>query len=171
MNGWRIATINRTDLETILAIEQLSFQWPWGRISFEGELSCQNACNFAVRSAEADKEPQIVAYAFIRRVADELHILKIAVTPARRGHGIATWLLNRCFTVGARQGAGSVYLEVRPSNIPAVELYEKLGFNEIGRRLKYYVDSKEDALVMMKDLDKFQPHESAKKKKKVKEDK
>jgi len=157
VNGWRIATINRTDLETILAIEQLSFQWPWGRISFEGELSCQNACNYVVKSAEADKKAQIVAYAFIRRVADELHILKIAVTPARRGHGIATWFLNHCFTAGARQGANSVYLEVRPSNIPAIELYEKLGFKEIGRRPKYYADSKEDALVMMKDLAKVQP--------------
>jgi len=157
VNGWRIATINRTDLEPILAIEQLSFQWPWGRISFEGELSCQNACNYVVKSAEADKKAQIVAYAFIRRVADELHILKIAVTPARRGHGIATWFLNHCFTAGARQGANSVYLEVRPSNIPAIELYEKLGFKEIGRRPKYYADSKEDALVMMKDLAKVQP--------------
>ena len=158
MNGWRIATINRTiDLEPILAIEQLSFQWPWGRISFEGELSCQNACSYVVKSAKADKEEQIVAYAFLRRVADELHILKIAVTPARRGHGIATWFLNRCFTMGARQGANSVYLEVRPSNIPAVELYEKLGFKKIGRRPNYYTDSKEDALVMVKDLTKVQP--------------
>ena len=129
MTGWRIATINRrTELEPILAIEQLSFQWPWSRISFEGELSCQNACNYVVKSAEAGKESRIVAYAFIRRVADELHILKIAVNPARRRHGIATWFLNRCFTVGAQQGANSVYLEVRPSNVPAVELYEKLGF-------------------------------------------
>lgn len=167
-----IATINRrTDLEPILAIEQLSFQWPWSRISFEGELSCQNAFNYVVKSAEAGKESQIAAYAFMRRVEDELHIFKIAVTPARRGHGIATWFLNHCFTMGAQQGANSVYLEVRPSNIPAFELYEKLGFKEIGRRPNYYADSKEDALVMMKDLDKFQPHESAKKKKNVKEDK
>jgi ribosomal-protein-alanine N-acetyltransferase len=154
VNGWRIATINRTDLEPILAIEQHAFQWPWGRISFEGELSCKNACNYLVKSAEADKESQIVAYAFIRRLADELHILKIAVIPALRRHGIATWFLDRCFTAGARQGANSAYLEVRPSNIPAIELYEKLGFNEIGRRPKYYADSKEDALVMMKDLTK-----------------
>ena len=153
MNGWQIATINRRiDLEPILAIEQLSFHWPWGRLAFEGELSCQNACRFVVKSAEPDKASQIVAYAFLRRVADELHILKIAVTPALRGHGIATWFLNRCFTMGARQGVNSVYLEVRPSNIPAVELYEKLGFKEIGRRPNYYTDSKEDALVMMKDL-------------------
>ena len=157
MNKWWIETVNRTDLEPILAIEQLSFHWPWGRISFEGELSCQNACNYVVKSAKADNKSQIFAYVFIRRVADELHILKIAVTPARRGHGIATWLLKSCFTYGTRQGVNSVHLEVRPSNIPAVELYEKLGFKEIGRRPNYYTDSKEDALMMMKDLAELRP--------------
>ena len=163
MNGWRIATINRTDLEPILAIEQLSFKWPWGRISFEGELFCQNACNYVVKSADADNLSQIVAYAFFRRVADELHILKIAVTPAQRGHGLATWFLKHCFTLGARQGANSVFLEVRPSNTTAIELYQKLGFEEIGRRPNYYTDSKEDALVMMKDLAEKRPlrHEGA----------
>jgi len=157
VNWWRIATINETDLETILSIERLSFQWPWGRVSFEDELSSQNASSYAVRSAQADKKSQIVAYAFLRRVADELHILKIAVAPALRGLGIATWFLNRCFTIGNRQGANSVYLEVRPSNIQAIELYEKLGFNEVGRRPNYYADSKEDALVMMKKLAKALP--------------
>ena len=101
MNGWRIATIKWADLEPILAIEQLSFKRPWGRISFEGELSCQNACNYVVKSAETHKASQIVAYAFMRRVVDELHILKIAVTPALRGHGIASWFLNHCLTMGA----------------------------------------------------------------------
>ena len=154
MNGWRIATISRTDLEPILAIEQISFEWPWGRISFEGELSCQNACNYVVKSADADNELQLVAYAFLRCVADELHILKIAVTPAHRGHGIATWILNHCFSMGTRRGANSVFLEVRPSNIPAVGLYEKLGFKEVGRRPNYYTNSNEDALMMMKKLTK-----------------
>lgn len=146
-------TISRSvDLDPILAIEQLSFQWPWSRRSFEGELSCRNACSYVVKSARADKGEQIVAYAFLRRVVDELHVLKIAVTPSQRRRGIATWFLNHCFTMGAQQGANSVYLEIRLSNITAIKFYEKLGFREIGRRSNYYPDSKEDALVMMKDI-------------------
>ena len=153
MNGWQIETINRRiDLEPILAIEQLSFQWPWGRLFFEDELSCQNACSYVVKSAGADTEAQIAAYAFLRRAANELHVLKIAVAPAQRGQGMATWFLNHCFVMAAQQGAGSVYLEVRRSNIAAIKLYKKLGFREIGRRPNYYPDSNEDALVMMKDL-------------------
>ena len=153
MIGWHIETINRRiDLEQILAIEQLSFHCPWGRLSFEGELSNQNACSYVVKSARADTKAQIAAYAFLRRAANELHVLKIAVAPAQRGQGMATWFLNHCFALGTQQGADSVYLEVRRSNIPAVRLYEKLGFREIGRRPNYYPDSKEDALVMVKNL-------------------
>jgi ribosomal-protein-alanine N-acetyltransferase len=152
MNGWRIATANRTDLEPIIAIEQRSFKWPWGRISFEAELSCPTSWNYVVKSANAENPSQIVAYAFLRRVADELHILKIAVTPIQRGNGLATWILNQCFARGARQGANSVFLEVRPSNHAAIGLYQKFGFEEIGRRTNYYMDSNEDALVLMKDL-------------------
>ena len=68
------------------------------------------------------------------------------------------------FNKDTQQGANSVYLEVRPSNIPAVELYEELGFKEIGHRPKYYADSKEEALVMMKDLAELRPlrHEGSK---------
>jgi len=152
VNGLQLATINETDLEPILAIEQNSFQWPWGRISFEGELNSRNACSYVVKSAEGDTCGQVMAYAFLRLAADELQILKIAVRPAWRGRGIATWLLERCFTISAGQGAKSAHLEVRPSNIPAVEFYQKLGFQVIGRRPEYYADSKEDALLMMKSL-------------------
>jgi ribosomal-protein-alanine N-acetyltransferase len=150
----QIVTINRSvDLDPILAIEQLSFQCPWGRRSFEGELSCPSGLSYVVKSALTDKGAQIVAYAFLRRVLDELHLLKIAVTPSRRGSGIANWFLNYCFTMGAQQRANSVYLEVRLSNIAAIKLYEKLGFREIGRRSNYYPDSKEDAVAMMKNIE------------------
>ncbi len=51
MSSWQLGTISQADeLEPILAIEQHSFRWPWGRLSFEGELSCQNACNYIAKS-------------------------------------------------------------------------------------------------------------------------
>jgi len=153
VSSWQLGTINQADeLEPVLAIEQRSFQWPWGRLSFEGELSCQNACNYIVKSNTYSAGEQVVAYAFFRRQTDELHLLKIAVSPAWRGHGIATRLLERCFAISAKQGATSVHLEVRPSNTPAIELYLKLGFEVIGRRHKYYAETKEDAVLMMKNL-------------------
>ena len=152
MVSWHLTTISRADIEPILKIEQRSFRSPWGRISFESELSCQNACHYAVRSDEQMSGRQVIAYIFLRLIDDELHILKMAVTPKWRRLGIATWLLNQCVIMGAQRNAESIYLEVRPSNTPAIELYQKLGFTEIGRRPNYYPNSLEDALIMMKKL-------------------
>lgn len=153
MNSWQLDTISRADqLAPILAIEQRSFRWPWGRLSFEGELSCRNACNLVVKSLENDISEQVIAYAFLRLAADELHILKIAVAPAWREKGIGTQLTKHCLKMGVERGATSAHLEVRPSNEAAVGLYQKLGFDVIGRRHNYYKDSNEDALVMMKNL-------------------
>ena len=152
MNGWHLEHINHADLEPILAIEQNSFQRPWGRLSFEGELRNRSACNFAVKSTEVETSGQVIGYAFWHLVTDEVHVLKVAVTPAWRGQGVASRLLERCFTLSVEQGAKSAHLEVRPSNIAAIELYQKLGFELVGRRPKYYTDSKEDALLMVKDL-------------------
>ena len=152
MNGWHLEHINHADLEPILAIEQNSFRRPWGRLSFEGELRNRSACNFAVKSTEVETSGQVIGYAFWHLVTDEVHVLKVAVTPAWRGQGVASRLLERCFTLSVEQGAKSAHLEVRPSNIAAIELYQKLGFELIGRRPQYYSDSKEDALLMMKIL-------------------
>ncbi len=153
MSSWQLGTINQADeLEPILAIEQQSFQRPWGRLAFAGELTCQNAGNYIVKSSAAGAGEQVIAYAFFRMAADELHLLKIAVTPTWRGQGIGTRLLERCFAISAKRGAASVYLEVRASNTPAIGLYHKLGFEVVGKRHKYYEDTKEDALLMTKNL-------------------
>ncbi len=150
MGGWRISTVKQDDLEPILAIEKCSFQCPWSRISFEGELSCRYGFSFAVKSIETDGKEQIIGYAFMRRICEELHVLKIAVAPICRGRGVASWILNRSFTTAARRGASSAHLEVRASNAPAVALYDKLGFKVVGRRPNYYAYAKEDALMMSK---------------------
>jgi ribosomal-protein-alanine N-acetyltransferase len=152
VTGWQLDHIKRADLEPILVIEKNSFQWPWGRLSFEGELGNNSSCNFVVKSTEGQTDEEVIAYTFWRLVVDEMHILKVAVTPARRKEGIATRLLKRCFAWSAEHGAVSAHLEVRPSNVAAVALYRKLGFEVVGRRPKYYTDTREDALLMMKIL-------------------
>ena len=152
MFRWHLANMTSADLKAILEIEQISFRWPWGRISFESELQRQNAFNYIVKSNNDASLEQVIAYVILRLIVDELHILKIAVKPAWRGQGIATWLLEQCFKLGGERGAESIRLEVRTSNIPAVGLYQKLGFKVIANRPRYYTDTKEDALIMMKNL-------------------
>ena len=81
-----------------------------------------------------------------------MYILKIAVTPKKQRQGIASWLLRKSFGLAAEKDTQLVFLDVRPSNVPAIKLYKKLGFQTVGIRPNYYSETKEDALVMRKRL-------------------
>ena len=153
MPGWSIVTLDESHIDGIIAIEKTSFQQPWQRISFLDELSCRDALDVVVLDPLGG---QIFAYAFLRMTLDEIHLLKIAVAPRWRRRGIATWLLGFCFGLAQRWDARKVYLEVRRSNVPALDFYGKIGFQIIGTRPKYYTDTGEDALVMMKSLEEAQ---------------
>ena len=152
MSSWHLATINPGDISDILKIERNAFKNPWSRDALLDELSCKGACNFVVKRNHVQDLYAIIAYGFFRLIVPELHILKIAVVQKRRGDGVASWLLNECFKRALKKGADCTYLEVRPSNHPAIKLYQKLGFQIIGRRPNYYPETREDALVMMKNM-------------------
>lgn len=148
----KFTAITEADIDAILPIENLSFQRPWGRRSFLSELGLAGAENLAVRQADPGSRQGIVAYIFFRLVADEMHILKIAVAPEWRCRGIATVLMEKSLGLADTKGCGSAYLEVRPGNSAAVRLYRKLGFQLVGKRTNYYSETGEDALVMCKKL-------------------
>jgi ribosomal-protein-alanine N-acetyltransferase len=137
------------DIDQVLTIEQDIFPIPWNRISFENELKCMDSDNFIVKHKTEEGYPQIIAYISFRLVIDEMHLLKIGVAPKWRNRGIASWLLRKSMQVAAEKGAAVVYLEVRLSNIDAIAFYQKLGFEPIGRRTRYYQETGEDALVLM----------------------
>jgi len=77
-----------------------------------------------------------------------MHLLKIAVAPEWRSRGIGRWLLNECMREEAEKGIAQILLEVRPSNTPALAMYNRMGFWQIGKRPNYYPDTREDALVL-----------------------
>jgi ribosomal-protein-alanine N-acetyltransferase len=151
--AWSIVALDERHIDGILAIEKESFRQPWQRISYSTELSCRDAMDMVVLHPAHD---QIVAYACLRLNLDELHLLRIAVAPHWRRQGIAAWLLNSCFRKASIRGARAVYLEVRQSNAFAKNLYQKLGFQIMATRPKYFVDTEEDALIMMKVLEETQ---------------
>jgi ribosomal-protein-alanine N-acetyltransferase len=144
--------ITESDIDAILPIESHSFQRPWERQSFLNELGLPGAENLAVRHTNPGGHQHIVAYIFFRLVADEMHILKIAVAPEWRCRGIATVLMNKSLELAVTKGCSSAYLEMRPANDAAVKLYRKLGFRVIGKRKNYYPETGEDALVMCNKL-------------------
>ena len=141
--------LNESHIGAVMAIEKVSFKNPWQRTSFISELACREAMDYVATDPQSN---QIIAYVCLRRNINEMHLLKIAVAPQWRLRGVATWLLNNCFRLAKKEGRETVHLEVRPTNKAARAFYKKLGFRIIGTRPKYYTDTGEDALVLIKDL-------------------
>ncbi len=156
------AVIAEGDIDSILEIEEQSFGKPWSRTSFLEELSCRDSYNYRVRLSpdcedrkQDDGYGRIIAYICFRMITDEVHILKIAVAPEWRCCGVGFRVLEKCLSMGAEKGAVSSFLEVGSCNGKAIALYNKFGFNVIGKRRGYYQGTGEDALVLMKKFDKI----------------
>ena len=92
--------------------------------------------------------PHLLAYGGMWHTGEEAHVTTIAVHPEWRRRGRGEWTLLHLLGVARGRGAEMVTLEVRESNDAAIRLYEKLGFEQVGRRRGYYIGAKEDALLM-----------------------
>ena len=139
-----LVVLNIQDLDEMLAIEELSFGSPWPRVSFLGEFSVPHSFSYGVRSETDNK---LLGYIVFWLLEDEIHILNLAVHPAVRRGGIATVLLKYLVDVAQKAACRLIFLEVRPSNVAALSLYESFGFTKVGMRPNYYTDTKEDALL------------------------
>lgn len=157
----RFAPMTETDIDAVLAIEKYSFIKPWSRSSFLEDLSIKNSWNhIAFNNYGVDnscEKKQIIAYICFRLVINEMHILKIAVARQWRNQGVASRLLDRSLKSAVKNKADSAFLEVRASNTAAIIFYTQFGFQVIGRRpnyysTDYYLNGREDALLMMKKL-------------------
>ena len=143
-----IEPMRETDLDQVLSIEKASFKRPWTREGFLTELKRAPSVCLVLREKEA-----LWGYLIYWYIRDEIHILDLAVDPDRRWEGLATLLLDYMFAWGLELGVRHVYLEVRESNRIAQALYRKAGFVPAGRRKQYYAEDREDALMMIRDLD------------------
>ena len=134
--------------DQILAIEKASFPSPWTARAFLEETRNPVSHLWALK-----KEEKILGYICFWMFAGEIHLLNIAVHPQRRRQGLGTLLLEKMQGFATAHGAEKIYLEVRPSNEAARRFYLKAGFQEKGRRRRYYTDTGEDAIIMALDLD------------------
>lgn len=132
------------DLPMVMAIEVEAYPWPWTegimRDCLKGAYSCW------VLEAEAD----LVGYAVCSMVLDEAHILNLCIRPQQQGRGLGRYLLQQMLHLFRRRQAMTVFLEVRRSNRVAQQLYQAIGFNQVGERFAYYPVDKgyEDGVVM-----------------------
>jgi ribosomal-protein-alanine N-acetyltransferase len=140
----RIVPMTLEDIDEVLVIEGQSFRTPWSRGAFRYELTQ----NRVARCLVLRVGPALAGYLCLWEISRELHITNLAVAPAFRRRGLARTLVGSVLEEARARGLEQVFLEVRPTNVEALGLYESLGFSVIGRRKGYYFDTGEDALVM-----------------------
>ena len=130
----------------VAQLEKICFADPWSELSISLELT--NVWSYWVVALDGDT---VVGYVGSQSSIDEADIMNVAVHPDYRRQGIAENLINTLVAELKNRGCHALLLEVRVSNTPAITLYEKLGFAQIGCRKNYYRNPKEDALILRKE--------------------
>jgi ribosomal-protein-alanine N-acetyltransferase len=141
-----IVKMDETHISQIAALEKRCFSDPWSENSIAGELSSRlSYWLVAVENGE------VVGYIGSQSVLGQSDMMNVAVHPDYRRKGIAEALILALSADLKERQNQCLTLEVRASNAPAITLYEKLGFDTVGRRPNYYRHPKEDALIMRKE--------------------
>ena len=143
MDTFDIAPYTEEVLADIVTIERESFSTPWTSESLRQAGEMENSIFLTVM-----EENTAVGFGCILLAAGEGELVDIAVSPAYRKLGLGQMLMTALLTEAADRGTEQVFLEVRQSNTPARNLYEKNGFTAIGLRKKYYKEPVEDAVLM-----------------------
>ena len=138
------------DLTSIMEIEQLSFPHPWRLSTFIGEIgNYPISIPFVIIHSPNER---LMGYIILWFIQEEVQISNFALHPDFRRKGVGEAVLRDILDKVKKQGAAEIFLEVRPSNLAACSLYEKLGFQILGVRKNYYQSPVEDALIMGKNL-------------------
>lgn len=141
---YRICDATLEMVPSIADLEEEIFSDPWSEYTFAYHLPDENH-EFLVAVDEMDR---VVGYVILEIVLDTGDIGNIAVSEQCRQQGLADRLMTECLQRAQSRGLNKVYLEVRPSNEPAMKLYRKHGFEIVGRRKNYYEKPREDAILM-----------------------
>lgn len=144
----QIRPMMEVDLSEVAFIEQLSYAFPWSENIFRDCLRVGYTCR------ALDLAGRIIGYGVMSLGAGEAHILNVCVREEFRNLGFGRRLLEHLLERALSSGVGEAFLEVRPSNLSAIRLYQRLGFEQIGIRRGYYQapDGREDAIVLKREL-------------------
>ena len=129
-----------TDIEAMVTIHGEGFRRGWGIDEFETLLAEPTVSCLLLRRETMFGMRRVLGFIMMRSVAGEAEVLTIAVAAARRGHGYGRRLIDEALRRAYAEGVSAVFLEVGESNPPALALYRRIGFREVGRRKGYYAD-------------------------------
>lgn len=144
----RLRPMRESDIGTVLEIELRAYPFPWTRGIF------QDCLRAGYPAWVLERDGAIVGYGLLSIGGDEAHVLNVCAAPEEQRRGCGRRLLRALLQLARGRGAQRTFLEVRPSNRAAIALYHGEGFNEIGRRPRYYParGGREDAIVMAKEF-------------------
>ncbi len=140
----KIVKMNRNHLEEICE-NLINYDEFWTNAVLEDEFNNENSKYFVA----IDENDEIIAFGGLWFNIDEAHVMNIAVKKEFRRQHVGTELLEFLVAEAKKENKNCITLEVREDNVPAIELYKKLEFDEIGRRKKYY-EKLYDAIIMTK---------------------
>lgn len=147
-----VRRVFRSDLSAILEIQNAcEMSAGWGPQEYRKLVGDPRGL-ILVAEVAGQVPPEILGFSVFYRVDEEAELWNIAVRPRYRRRGIASSLLLQAFPILFGTGARKVFLEVRCSNTPAMELYHSFGFTLLARRKDYYHNPTEDALVLVRKL-------------------
>ncbi len=141
-----IVPMNEHHVPQIALLERECFADPWSQKSIASEL--HNPLSLWLVAQEGQT---LLGYVGSQTCLDETDMMNIAVSPASRRQGVARALIEALVSALRERGSKQLTLEVRASNGPARQLYESLGFLQVGLRKNYYRNPKEDALILRKE--------------------
>jgi len=136
-----------SDVAAIAELEKVCFSDPWSADSIAYELV--NPLSYWL---VAELDGVVAGYVGSQSVLDAADMMNIAVAPNYRKRGIGQALVNALTDYLSKNNVIALLLEVRVSNRPAISMYEKLGFQQVGKRPNYYRNPREDALILRKEL-------------------
>ena len=142
-----IRKMEQRDVPAIAELEKICFSDPWSENSIASELDNRLSCWLV-----AEQNESVVGYVGSQSVLDAADMMNIAVAPEYRKQGIGKALIEALMEYLRQKKVIALLLEVRVSNASAIALYQKMGFEQVGRRPKYYRNPREDALIMRREL-------------------
>ena len=151
-----------SDMRAVMSLEAISHSHPWTQGNFLDSITAGHWAYCIRPEINANTElppnlPALWGYCILYPAVDELHLLNITIDPVLRRNGIGSRVMQAIEGIAIQQKMSRIILEVRPSNIPAVKLYEHMGYAIIGVRRAYYpadevTGKREDAGVMAKSI-------------------
>ena len=142
---FNIRKMNDTDISFVAQIEKECFSSPWSEEGLKSEVNNPSAEFFVL-----EKDGAVAAYMGMHTVLDECYIANVAVKGEHRKKGYGQRLVENALEVAENKGCSFITLEVRISNLAAISLYEKCGFEKMGERKNFYSAPTENALIMTK---------------------